>query len=245
MPALEFESREFAGRLLNASPSPFDGRDLLLGFDLAAPPPPRRYVAPGMGPVYNQRNTGTCSAHGAAGVRVWQEKRDGHGVIPVDIFRLYDLVKNVVDEQPDPRRVIGTHIRSVMRLMKGTGIPLLGQRAAGAGGKIETYWQVQGGQLAVKAAIMAHGPLLSRADWDGGWMKLPITRVVKQPIGVIVGGHIFDVFGWDDDVNDGSWIIRNSWGRWSIGGNGNAYLAYRHLRFKRPEFWACTDVKKD
>lgn len=232
-------------RLLNAEPSPDDARDFVFAGDTAAILP-RRYIVPGMGPAYNQGSSGTCSSHGAAAVRVWQEKRDGKGVIPVDIYRLYDLVKSVVDGQPDPGRTRGTTIRSVMRLMKGTGIPLRGQAPPGAGGKIETYWRILGPSPAatttlVKQALVAHGPLMSRCDWDAAWMRLPINRVVKPPSGDIVGGHIWTLIGWDDDVDLGCWIIRNSWGRWSLGGNGNAYLARFYLADKRPEFWACTD----
>ncbi|HEY6014589.1 MAG TPA: C1 family peptidase [Candidatus Limnocylindrales bacterium] len=243
MPALEGDTpNQFQGRILNAEPSPFDERDLLFAPDTAAPPPVR-FVATGMGPVYNQGNTGTCGAHGGAGIRAWQQKRDHRGVPNIDIFRLYDLVKNVVDKQPDPRRVIGTTIRSVFRLLKGTGTPLKGVSAPGAGGKVETYWRItDADELLMKRALMKHGPLLVRCDWDAGWMRLPFSKILAAPLGRIVGGHIFVIFGWDDRVNGGSWLMRNSWGRWSFLGNGNAYMAFRYFRFKRPEAWASTDI---
>jgi hypothetical protein len=36
--------------------------------------------------------------------------------------------------------------------------------------------------------------------------------------------------------------MRNSWGRWSIAGNGNAYMAFRYFLAHRPEVWASTDI---
>jgi hypothetical protein len=244
MPALEFDQPTyFGGRLLNAEPSPEDPRDFT--FDGLGGTLPARFVWNGMGPVLDQGATGTCGAHGAAGIRHWQEKRDGHGVIPIDVMRLYDLVKTAVDQDPDPGRVKGTHIRSVLRLLKGTGTPLKGARAPGAGGKIATYWRVPDHATFMKQALVTHGPLLVRCDWDAAWMTLPLNRILRAPAGRWVGGHIFVIFGWDDAVNGGSWLMRNSWGRWSALGSGNAYMNRVYFATHRPEAWATTDKAGD
>jgi len=227
---------EYEGRILNGDLSPEDDRDFV--FLDTAVELPARFVVKGSLPLYDQRNTGTCSAHAAAAIRVWQERLDGKGIIPVDIFRLYDLVKTIVDKRPDPLRVMGTHIRSVLRLLAGTGTPLKGTSQPGAGGKITTYWRVYG-ENAMKQALMKYGPLMARADWDAAWMYLPPNRILRAPLGRIVGGHIFVIYGWDDARG---WLIHNSWGRWSLAGTGNAYMRFAYFAARRPEAWATTDI---
>lgn len=224
-------------RVLNADPSSPDQRDFPFTADTAVPLE-RRFLVTGLGPLLDQGSTGTCVAHTGAGVRHWQEKRDGHGVIPIDVLELYDLCKSI-DGVADPARRLGTTLRTLLRVLKGSGTPL---RGGGRAGRIAVYWRVTVSTSEIKRALLARGPLAARLDWDANWMRLPPNRVLRGPAGVTVGGHAFLLIGWDDDVNGGAWIIRNSWGRWSQGGNGNAYLAYRHTTGRRLEVWASTDV---
>lgn len=229
-------------RILNAQPSGLDARDYELVLDTLAPLP-ARFTWGGLGPVLDQGQTGTCVSHAGDGVRQWQEKRDGHGVIPADPFKLYDLCK-LVDGQPDPGRQYGTSLRTVLRVLKGSGTPLYG---GGNGGKIATYYRIATVTDTIKRALIQHGPILTATDWDANWMYLGSSHILKAPVGHMIGGHAFYLWGWDDHVNGGSFLMRNSWGRdWSTSkGTGNAYMAFRYWLDAQPESWYCTDVVGD
>lgn len=225
------------GRVLNAPPSPDDPRDFPFELDTAVEIP-ERYLVSGLGPVLNQGNTGTCGGHAGAGLVQWHGKRDGKGVLPVDPLRLYDLCRQVM-QAPDPARRLGTTARTVLRVLKGSGAPL---RSGGRAGRIATYWRVPNNETAIKQAILRHGLVLVRCDWELSWMKLPLNRVLRPPTGVRAGGHLFLIAGWDDAINGGSFLMRNSWGRWSVAGNGNGWMAVRYFLAHRPEVWASTDI---
>jgi hypothetical protein len=183
-----------------------------------------------------------CGAYSAIGVRHFHEKRDGHGVVPFSPPALYALVKDL-ERRETGLEFDGVYIRDVLRIMKGSGTPL---QDGTRDGKISTYYRVPSGTAAFKAALFnSQVPLYFRIDWDRNWMSLPYNKVVKTPINDIIGGHALYIWGWDDNVNGGSWLIRNSWGRWSTAGNGNAYLAYRFLANRNPEAWVSVDVLHD
>jgi hypothetical protein len=249
---------EVEDRLLNAEPSPPDARDFrFLGNTARGLTPPDlgpRFRQPGLGPILDQGNTGTCGGHAGIGLRQWQEKREGHSVGKFDPFRLYDECADE-DGPPDPARTRGTFARTVMSVLKKTGTPTLGRGfpgTPGLAGKIASYEQVLPLTVdLIKEAIQANGVMLVRCDWDIAWMKTLPGRIVPEPAGPN-GGHIFLVFGWDNAVNGGSFLMRNSWGKWfpkkgasptiKQAGPANAYLAYRYLLAKNPEVWSSSDV---
>jgi len=231
-------------RILNALASPVDPRDLIhvptaaaLSAALAS-----RVVKTGMGPPLDQDGLPQCTTYAAVGLRQWHEKRDNHGVVPFDPGVLYGLVKGLEDREDGV--FDGAFLRDVLRIMKGSGTPLADGRRAG---KIATYWRVADGTEAWRRALAdpTLPPLYTRLDWDAAWMGLPLNRIMKPPVGRIVGGHAFLVFGYDDNVAGGSFLIRNSWGRWSTAGSGNAYLPYWYLANRDPEAWIAVDVKGD
>ena len=229
------------GRILNAEPSPPDLRDYILEPDTATPLP-SRFTLNGLGPVLDQGDSPMCTAYSAIGIRQWHEKRDGHGVLPFSPPGLYVLTK-VLEERETGRVFDGAFLRDVLRVLKGSGTPLeSGLRST----KIESYWRVSDTTTAMKQALVqAVSPLYFRIDWDRAWMGLPWNRILKAPSGVLAGGHAVYIWGWDDNVNGGSWLIRNSWGRWSTAGSGNAYLAYRYLANRNPEAWVVKDIVGD
>lgn len=244
---------EIDSRLLNAERSPDDPRDFRFVGNTArglAPPVLRpSFRRSGLGPVLNQGKTGTCGGHAGIGLRQWQEKLEGHRVDNFDPFGLYDECL-AADHHVDPTRMTGTTARTVMSVLKKTGTPLT--KSAGFAGKIAAYEQVLPLTAdLIKEAVLTGGVLLVRCDWDTAWMKTLPGRIVPEPAGT-KGGHIFLLFGWDDDVNGGSFLMRNSWGDWfpkpgaaptpKRAGPANAYLAYRHFLAKNPEAWLSTDV---
>jgi hypothetical protein len=247
---------EVDGRILNAEPSPDDPRDVpFLGNVARGLPPlelPTRFRRSGLGPVLNQHKTGTCGGHAGIGLRGWQETLEGHEITDFDPFRLYDLCLKA-DGHSDPDRMTGTTARTVLNVLKKTGTPL---KDGGLAGKIAAYESIANpSEEAIKEAILTNGVLLVRCDWDAAWGQSALLpgRIVPAP-SETMGGHIFLLFGWDDEVNGGSFLMRNSWGPWfpkkgaapaptqKQAGPGNAYLAYRFFLAKKPEAWVSTDV---
>ena len=230
-------------RLLNALPSPPDPRDYPHAPTSGAQKDAllSRFTLTGLGPVLDQGSTPECTCYSAVGWRQWQEKRDGHGVVPFAPDALYALVK-ALELKETGQQFDGAYLRDVLRILKGTGTPT----ASGAiDGKIATYVRVDATSIPAMKAALTQGPLYVALSWDANWFYLPTTKVLRNPLGQNAGGHAVYLWGWDDDVNGGSWLLRNSWGKWSKGGNGNAYLAHRHFASHGWEAWLATDVKGD
>jgi papain like protease len=247
------------GRLLNAEPSRVDPDDIpFLGNAARGLPPP--VLAPsfrhtGIGwPILDQGVTGTCGGQAGTGLRQWQELRENHPIDKFNAFKLYDLCLKA-DGNPDPKRMRGTTAKTVMTVLRDKGTPLESPRGAFAG-KIASFEKlVKLDEDAVKEAIKANGPVLVRLDWDVAWgeSKLLPGRILPDPTKE-KGGHIFLLFGWDDDVNQGSFLMRNTWGNWiprrgtsptpKKAGNGNAYLRYDFFLkpARKAEVWVSVDV---
>ncbi len=234
--------------------SPPDNRDYRLAIPntLAMP---SRYTLTNLGPVLDQGQTGTCVAQAADGVRMWQEYRDATSinryVTQEAVFKLYDLCK-AYDGQPDPAREMGTTCRSALEVLRKSGTPLTNGKTQG--GKIAAYYNVLVDVTFMKQALMQHGPLFVGSGWDANWNYCPrYTQVMKDPIGTLLGGHSYFIWGWDDSVNGGSWLMRNSWGRWRPANgeygwtvNGNAYMAYRYFTYyPGSEAWWVQDILGD
>ena len=138
-----------------------------------------------------------------------------------------------------------------MTVLQKKGTPLDG---GGFAGKIAAYERVlELDKATIKEAIFTKGVVLVRCDWDAAWGERTLLpgRILANPTGKI-GGHIFLLFGWDDSVNGGSFLMRNSWGDWfpihgtsptpRKAGPGNAYMKYDFFLDRNPEVWNSTDV---
>lgn len=228
-------------RILNVLPSPPDDRDYPhVPEPASAAALPSRYVLTGLGPVLDQGSSPMCVAYSAVGFRQWQEKRDGNGVVPFSPPKLYELVK-ALELRETGTDFDGAYPRDALRILKGSGTPLAdGTRD----GKIASYYRVDHNSVAAMKAALHNGPLYVAMNWDAAWFYCPYNLILRNPIGQIVGGHAVYIWGWDDNVNGGSWLIRNSWGKWS-GRNGNAYLAFRHFASHGFESWVAFDVVGD
>lgn len=226
-------------RILNALPSPPDERDFKLE-GVAAASLPARFTLSGLGPVLDQGGNPSCTAYSAVGIRQWQEKRDDNGLVPFSADILYERVKAL--ELRETGQVFdGAYMRDVLRVMKGSGTPLLsGQQ----GGKIAGYFRIPIALDAMKAALQK-GPLYVGLSWDAAWFQCPVTLILRPPVGQIVGGHAVYLWGWDDSANGGSWLLRNSWGKPWGKGNGNAYMRYSWFEDHAFEAWFATDVIGD
>jgi hypothetical protein len=254
--------RVLDGRLLNAEPSPPDPNDVpFLGNTARGLPPRAGSEAPSFRhtgkdwPILDQHASGTCGGQAGIGLRQWQELREKHAIDKFSAFELYDRCLEA-DGTPDPNhdREAGTFAKTVMTVLKEQGTPLTG---GGLRGKIKSFEKlVVLNKTNVKEAIFDNGPVLVRLDWDVAWAesKLLKGRILPKPTEED-GGHIFLLFGWDDGVNGGSFLMRNSWGNWdpkvptSItttkkAGRGNAYMKYAFFLdpARRAEVWVSVDV---
>ena len=223
---------------LGAVPSPTDDRDYQLPLDTAAPLP-SRFVSTLMPPVANQGSTGRCVAFSSRGVKQWEERRDGHGFLNLDAQWLYERAQ-AVDGIPLPHE--GTTCRAALSVLLKQGMPVVGQPATGQN-RIAAYWAVPLTVDAIKRAVLQQGPVLIASTWFNSWFR-PVKGVLPAPSGGVAGGHARIAFGWDDGVNGGSLLVRNSWGK-SWGVNGNSYDAYRYLLPAMHDAWRADDVKGD
>ncbi len=231
---------------LGAVQSPPDARDYVLAIPNALTLPPR-FTLTRLGPILDQGMTGTCVAHAADGIRLWQERRDGSNIapwLPEDaVLALYDRCK-ALDGDPDPERAKGTSLRSVLSVLKNYGTPLVAPHRNG--GRISAYYGVPLDVATMKQALMQHGPLLVACAWDAAWF-VPKRLVLPAPSGKVAGGHAFFIWGWDDSVNGGAWLMRNSWGRAPGWPYGSAYMAFRYLTdaARWYEAWWLQDILHD
>jgi hypothetical protein len=254
------------GRILNAAPSPPGPEDIPFLGNTARGLPPAT-IAPSFRqsgkdwPVLDQHSSGTCGGQAGTGLRQWQELRDGKTVARIKkfhAFTLYDLCLKA-ENKVDPTRMIGISAKTVMTILRDKGTPLE-SRAGAFAGKIASFEKISGADLtrdSVKEAIKTWGVVLCRLDWDKAWTETNLSpgRILPNPAGEL-GGHIFLLFGWDDSVNGGSFLMRNSWGNWKPkrgpspttkqAGPGNAYMKYDFFLDpkRRAEVWVSVDVLK-
>jgi len=207
---------------------------------------PEKKVVPFIPPLVDQEQTGTCVAHAAYILYGHAYKRKyGHfpPITEKSILAFYDLCKKV-DHDPDPGRSHGTTLLTALRTMAGSGFPFDdGTR----GPRITGYEYVGDDYNDVKLALAQFDtPVLFRLNWDANWMYLPTSKIVKPPVGQIIGGHAMADFGFDDNllaVYDAlSYADRNSWGKWSLNGNGNCYFKAAYKKDHGLEAWRVKGV---
>ena len=222
---------------LGAIQSPSDARDWPLQLAPAEGALPSRFVATGMGPVLNQGKLPQCVAYATAGLKTWEEKKDAHGVVTWDTRDFYQRCKAIDDIPGD-----GTTNRAAMRVLRNAGMRPIGEPEADpAHYRIAAYYAVPLDLDSLKAALMQYGPITVGGEWYNNWFH-PIGGILPAPKGRPVGGHAVLVFGWDDSVNGGSLLVRNSWGYYVGSVNGNFYGAYRHFIPSLWEAWKATDI---
>jgi hypothetical protein len=249
------------GRLLNAAPSPEGPDDVpFLGNTARGLPPPvlrPSFRQSGIGwTVLDQHTSGTCGGQAGIGLRSWQELREGHPIDKFSAFALYDLcLEHDGTPDPDHERMKGTTAKTVMTVLRDKGTPLSSPPGGFAGKIASSQKLTELTEDAVKEAILTTGVVLARLDWDVEWTESNLLpgRILPDPSSE-KGGHIFLLFGWDDDVNHGSFLMRNSWGEWrpkpgpsptpKKAGRGNAYMHYGFLLdpARKAEIWTSVDV---
>jgi len=227
-------------RILNAIPSTEIEYEEQAPLDRVEPVPPGRYVLGGIPPVSDQGTDGTCVAHAVGNVVAWHHKRK-HGSFPlIDYRAFYTLTRRAVGVEPDPTFTQGLSLLWALRTAKGSGVPLVG------GGRTPriTGFSFVGSAFddCQRALWQLATPVALRVDWDANWFYLPTSKVMKQPVGQVVGGHAVYAYGYDDDTLGAGLecaIERNSWGAaWRTMYHPDAYLDAAAL-----EGWIVTGIE--
>lgn len=87
---------------------------------------------------------------------------------------------------------------------------------------------------ALRAAIIAHGPMCVGFDWPQNWMDLGSDGVLPAPGDILAGGHEVVFLGVSDTKQ--AFRLRNSWGTESWGDHGYAWLPYTNPRMPQDAF---------
>jgi len=211
-------------RILNVVPSPEAqiAEEERATLDLVAWP---SRVVVGMIPPRMNQEGGTCVAH-MAYVLYSHKFKEKYGRFPAigepEILKFYDLCLKV-EGRTDPERMQGIYMTTAFRVMRGSGFPL----ADGKRGPHATGFQFVGNTYdEIKRSIAQYNdPVGVALSWDANWMSCPPTKVLRPPVGQIIGGHAFAAFVYDDNYSTAGQVECNvnSWGlHW--GPNGTFYL---------------------
>lgn len=230
-------------RILNVRPSPASEIAVEQRATLDLVTLPSRVVVPMIPPRMNQEG-GTCVAH-MAYVLYSHKFKEKYGKFPAigepEILKFYDLCVKV-EGGHDPDRVYGVYMVTAMRVMRGSGFPLVG---GGRGPHAKGFEYVGSTYDQIKRSLAQYvDPVGVALMWDENWMGCPPSRILRPPVGRAVGGHALAAFVYDDaypvagEVN----CLDNSWGlRW--GPNGTAYIKDDYYRDRWVEAWRLTGIE--
>jgi len=171
--------------------------------------------------------------------------KEKYGRFPVigvsEINAFYDLCVKV-EGGYDPERVNGLWPVTAFRVMRGSGFPIAG----GKRGPHITGFQYVGSTYAdVKRSIAQYNdPVGMAVGWDAAWMTCPTNKVLRQPVGQLIGGHAFTAFVYDDNYSTAGEAEgnANSWGL-DWGPNGTFYLRDDYLLDRWVEAWRITGIE--
>lgn len=76
----------------------------------------------------------------------------------------------------------------------------------------------------VKAAVSSEGPVSMAFYWNITFFN-DVTYIYEYPDCPEPPNHLVSIVGWDDTINSGAWIVKNSWGT-DFGDSGFFYLCY-------------------
>jgi hypothetical protein len=219
---------------LGALESPPDARDwsigtlfALAGVDPASPLPLRHHVPPPRPRTLNQGLKPECVAYSSAWVKAYEDLRD-QGPFDFDEHAFFDLIGGTPD---------GAFIRRALDRMLRVGYPVVGGARPTANHRIGSYYAVPVNAGAIKAAVLAFGPVIIGTPWFKSWYR-PVHGVLPEPT-VVVGGHALVVVGWDET----GFRLHNSWGTgWGL--EGECILRFSLLDKVR-EAWKVVDAVND
>lgn len=218
------------------------------------PLPPRTDLRGSLPPVYDQYSLGSCTAHAAAGLAQFLQKKLAKKVyLPSRLFiywnaRLY-LGETDVDN--------GATLRDTMKVISQAGLPSeslwwynVGKFAIkpnrqvyadGARRKVGNYLRLDNSNLDELRHCLADGfPFMFGVSVYESFMgQQPASSGVIPMPGLnesLIGGHALLAVGYDDDK--GVFLFRNSWGPyWGDAGYGTIPYAYLTNFYLADDFW--------
>jgi len=229
-------------RIFNVEPSPEAqiAEEERATLDLVAWP--SRVVVPMIPPRMNQQG-GTCVAH-MAYVVYSHKYKEKYGRFPLigepEILKFYDLCLKV-EGRSDPERMQGIYMTTAFRVMRGSGFPLAdgtrGPKAAGFQFVGNTFGEIK------RSIAQYNDPVGLALSWDANWMSCPTSKILRPPVGQIIGGHAFAAFVYDDNYSTAGPVECNvnSWGlHW--GPNGTFYLKDEYYGGRWVEAYRLTGI---
>lgn len=239
-------------------PDPPDNRDHI--YQLAAVPLPSRVdLRSYCSPVEDQGNLGSCTGNAIAGLIELVNRKKNK---TFDISRLFIYYEERV-LIGTVRRDSGAYIRDGIKVCYTKGAPLetlwpynLSKWASkpvtaaytDAAKRKVTGYQRCTNFAAIKNALAAGNPVVagftvyesfeSNAVATTGMMPYPNTNNEQ-----VLGGHAIAIVGYDDNLNGGRFICRNSWGP-SWGDQGYFYMPYQVIQNTNmsSDFWLISSV---
>lgn len=230
---------------LGAFPSPADPLDHELALDQAAPLA-RRYVLGKQTPIslaphLDQGKLPECGGYSGAGVKRYQEKVDGNGVLNLDPHWLYRRSRL---RSGLPASSVGTTGRAVCATLLHEGIPIVGHPDTAPSFRIASYAAVPFTVDGFARALAQYaGPILVGMAWPENFFR-PVKGVAPRP-NEKVGGHLIDGIGYDLDMLPelfGCALLYNSWGD-TWGGRGNVWVPFAYLFQLVHDLWKLLDRK--
>jgi C1A family cysteine protease len=242
---------------------PVDARDHLYNPEALGTVPPtlptsvdlRNYCSP----IEDQGQLGSCTGNAIAGLIEYLDKKNGKNLDVSRLFIYYQerLIEGTV------RYDAGAYIRDGIKAVNQYGAPLeslwpyvitrfstrpttaaytdAARRKAGAYQKITT--RVAG----IKTALSQGYPAVVGFDvYESFERNLNNTTGMMpypQPGEQLLGGHAVAVVGYNDNLNGGRFICRNSWGT-GWGDRGYFYMPYQVIAntSMSDDFWIITSV---
>jgi C1A family cysteine protease len=189
-------------------------------------------------PVLSQNARGTCVAHAAVAMKMWQELQERQVLESFSREYVYTFCKQLdgipQDEGTYPRIAMdvltkyGTCSESMCPYQSDNNHMILTDamhRDAGRN-RIRQYARVRKmGDL--QDALIRYGPITIGVPVYKNWETKAVanTGTIPMPAGKLIGGHALLVYGWTKDHI----LIRNSWGQWGDKGNGKLPISYPGL----------------
>ncbi len=250
--------RKFYERVCLLTPDRADARD----FDLTAyfgpagrglPVPRKADYSREVGPVGDQRETGSCVGWAVAhGLRRWLTGLGAGaprlsvrflwmGTKEVDVWAL-----NVIND------LAGTSIRSALKVLNRTGVPLekyypfdrdlvrcdpdeWNEMIADANEhRIGRYYGLDDTR-AMEIQLAHSGPFVCGVPVHENFSRFEVPGIIPEPKGRLCGGHAILVVGHDQDAR--LFTFLNSWGR-KWGKRGFGHLTYDWMEKYAHSAWA-------
>jgi C1A family cysteine protease len=215
-------------------------------------------------PVVDQGQIGSCTGNAIAGIIGYYDNT--HGKSGLIVSRLFIYYQERVLEGTTYYDA-GAYIRDGIKACNQYGAPLesvwpylqnkvttrpsTAAYTDAAKRKVGSYQRITTQAAGIKASLSAGYPVVIgftvySSFESGTWWQPSGTGYMPYPnvnTESVLGGHAVAVVGYNDSLNGGSFIVRNSWGT-GWGQSGYFYMPYRVINNANMsgDFWAINSV---